>query len=711
MTTHKPSGWNTWDFRGFNRLVHLDRGRVRLTVAYAVWDEEVPPPAPDSKRIGRLYDRFRWQDARRLGPHGVLGLPAELTFTAGRVPYRAVATDEADTLVLDVRPLEATRQRIVFLLLAPQDAALRAIGPQEARFAGYRVRLEGADWPRHYFLNLPQPYAVGQPGGAATLRVTPGSRRRPTHPRRASAAPVDSTPAGLRGEGALAEAPEALVRAVAWNTLYDSRRALVVSPVSRDWCADWAGPIVFCWDTYLAAAMIAPASPELARLNFEAVSTAIDELGFVPNYYMSHGAVSLDRSMPPIGAYLVWKTLGTAPDDAWLARTYRRLHRWHRFWQRHRTGPHGLLAWGSNAEPEYNFPQLVPYNPTLRHSAPAARWESGLDNSPMYDDVPFNPRTHTLELDDVGLNSYYALDCEALAGLAERLGRTRDAAALRREYETMKQRVNALLWDERHGIYCNRHWDGRLSRRWSPTSFFPLIAGVAPRERAERLVHEHLLNEHEFWGRYVLPSIARCDPAYRDNDYWRGRIWGPFNFLVAEGLRRYRFDDIAAELARRGLEMFLHNWRADGGIYENYNAETGAGGDVWNAARLYHWGALLALVAMQELADVEPAGFLRFGSVRFPAAGLTSVQVGGAIYDVHLDDELHVRRAGQPFLECDRRAIVRLPLHAPPQTPLEITATGHGRLVWHAAPAPAPPARINGVQLVQPEGIPPVYAW
>src|SRR3972149_7276233 len=119
------------------------------------------------------------------------------------------------------------------------------------------------------------------------------------------------------------------------------------------------------------------------------------------------------------------------------------------------------------------------------------------------------------------------------------------------------------------------------------------------------MARARLLNDGEFWGQYVIPAIARSDPAFGDNDYWRGRIWGPFNFLVAEGLRRYRLDDTAAELARKGLEMFMHNWRTDGGVHPNHNAVTGQGGDVWNAARLYHWGGLMAFIAVQEFVDIE----------------------------------------------------------------------------------------------------------
>jgi hypothetical protein len=495
-----------------------------------------------------------------------------------------------------------------------------------------------------------------------------------------------------------------MIQAVAWNTLYDSRRRLLCSPVSRDWCADWRGVIVFCWDTFFAGLMASPHSPELARANFEAALAAVDELGFVPNYYMAHGATSRDRSQPPIGAYAIWKTQAAAPDREWLAGVYPRLRRWIEWFASNRNGNGtGLLAWGSNAEPVYEFPQLVPYNPTLRHSDRAAKWESGLDNSPMYDDVPFDTAACTLGLDDVGLSSYVAAEYESLARIADALGLAADAARHRAEHAALAERINNLLWDEAKGIYCNRHRDGRLSDRWSPTSFFPMIAGVATRGRAERLVREHLLNEREFWGEYVIPSIARSDPASGDNDYWRGRIWGPFNFLVAEGLRRYRFDDAAAELAQRGLAMFLRNWRDDGAIYENYNAQTGAGGDVWNAARLYHWGGLLAWVAMSELIDIEPQGVLRFGSLRFPDASVEGFRAGGSSYDVAIGDVLRVTRDGAPMIECSTRAIVRIPLDPAADGPIHVSATGSGRITLRGAAAGhVRELRLNDAQAISP---------
>ena len=90
---HRPTGWNTWDFRGFNRFVYLRDGRTEITLQMAIWDEDVPPPAPDSRQIGKLYSTFRWTDVVRLGPHAPLGLPAELDFKAGATAYRLSSPD------------------------------------------------------------------------------------------------------------------------------------------------------------------------------------------------------------------------------------------------------------------------------------------------------------------------------------------------------------------------------------------------------------------------------------------------------------------------------------------------------------------------------------------------------------------------------------------------------------------------------------------
>jgi hypothetical protein len=115
------------------------------------------------------------------------------------------------------------------------------------------------------------------------------------------------------------------------------------------------------------------------------------------------------------------------------------------------------------------------------------------------------------------------------------------------------------------------------------------------------MLNEHLFNEREFWGTYALPSIARNDPAFPEQSYWRGRIWAPMNFLVYQGLRFQRLESAAARLAEKSASLLLKEWRLHGHVCEHYEADLGVGetaAGAHSADRFYHWGGLLGLIAL-----------------------------------------------------------------------------------------------------------------
>jgi hypothetical protein len=114
------------------------------------------------------------------------------------------------------------------------------------------------------------------------------------------------------------------------------------------------------------------------------------------------------------------------------------------------------------------------------------------------------------------------------------------------------------------------------------------------------MVREHYFNPQEFHGEWVMPSIARNVPGFEAQEYWRGRIWGPMNFLVYLGLRNYDLAPARTDLAERSLKLLLKSWQSDHAIYENYNANTGAGNDVRSSDAYYHWGALLGVISLME---------------------------------------------------------------------------------------------------------------
>jgi putative isomerase len=79
-------------------------------------------------------------------------------------------------------------------------------------------------------------------------------------------------------------------------------------------------------------------------------------------------------------------------------------------------------------------------------------------------------------------------------------------------------------------------------------------------KQADRIINGHFYNPDEFWGDYILQSIAFNDPAYKASDYWRGRVWGPMNFLVYLGLRNYKLENARKDLVAKSKELFIRQW-------------------------------------------------------------------------------------------------------------------------------------------------------
>jgi hypothetical protein len=101
-----------------------------------------------------------------------------------------------------------------------------------------------------------------------------------------------------------------------------------------------------------------------------------------------------------------------------------------------------------------------------------------------------------------------------------------------------------------------------------------------------------------------VPSLARADAAFADQDYWRGRAWAPQAFLVYLGLARYphlpALAAARADLAAMGADVFLGEWEQFGHVGENYNAYTGITQDSGDADPFYAWGGLWGLPALLE---------------------------------------------------------------------------------------------------------------
>ena len=405
------------------------------------------------------------------------------------------------------------------------------------------------------------------------------------------------------GYGDLAESFKAMQNILAWNTIYDAPNNRVITPVSRRWNQNAGGLILFEWDTYFASFMLSLFNKELAYANAIEITKTIMPNGLLPNFQKANNYkgvnayTSWDRTEPPIGSLVIWNIYKKYKEKWFLEEVYDELLAWNRWMYKNRANQI-YLSWGSDwIEQEGKEKIDKKYGSTARRNAIL---ESGLDNSPMYDSARFNKTTHTLELADVGLISLYIEECQSLIEISKVIGKTADVKELE---SRAKQFTSALqtLWSDKAGIYLNKYTNtDSFSYRLSPTNFYPLLAKACTPKQAERMIKEHFYNPNEFYGEYIMPSIARNDPAFKDNYYWRGRIWGPMNFLVYLGMTNYDLKDARTELINKSKNLLMKNWKENGGVYENYNATDGKGYDVGSSDGFYHWGALLTFMEFIE---------------------------------------------------------------------------------------------------------------
>lgn len=248
-------------------------------------------------------------------------------------------------------------------------------------------------------------------------------------------------------------------------------------------------------------------------------------------------------------------------------------------------------------------------------------WESGLDNSPPYLDagkrvkMSYKPKYERLDLlhvaprnrptnkdydlfvylleqmrnvnwdqrrylqnaplqvQDVLFNSILCRADRDLAAIASILNENPLEATS--WYEQTKRAINDTCWDERDGTYYSfDRVAGRLLKDDTIAGFHTLYGEAATDERAERLIHEHLLDPEAYWpdGGYPIPTTAMNSPWFNPENYWLGPVWVNTNWMVLHGLRTYGREELAESISHITLELVEKS-----GYREYYNPMTGEG--------------------------------------------------------------------------------------------------------------------------------------
>jgi len=467
-------------------------------------------------------------------------------------------------------------------------------------------------------------------------------------------------------DGLYQGAAKSITNNLFWSLLYQPGKHRIYSPLGRSPLlsspeenqGNWK---IFEWNSFFSALEV---SIESFKQSGEIIASVLETQypnGNIPNW-RSRFSGTPDRSQPPIGSYVVLKLFQKNGDIELLEYAYPFLKQWHSFWlakkengQARRDGNgDGLLEWGSDIN-------LVSENDTLGNNETGgelrAKLESGQEDLPSWDGVGYSDRSETLVMNCLDLNCLYTLDAWCLSQIANILDIREDYETFLREYEFMKQRVDEYFWDEKEGFYFDRYWNGMFSTRKAASNFYPLLARIPDEKKAMRMMR-HLLNDSEFWGDYVIPTISRDDPTFKRNQQsWRGTISPPTNYLVYQGLKAYGFDTYASEFAKKSVFIFMRSWENFQLSPENYDSRTGEA-----AGRRYlSWGPLFSLIAVEEYLDITPWDGFRFGMIDPERRGrLSRISIQERHYDLEISrKKMSLLEEGKTILEANGGAVFR----------------------------------------------------
>jgi alpha,alpha-trehalase len=342
----------------------------------------------------------------------------------------------------------------------------------------------------------------------------------------------------------------------------------------------------FSWDSCFHAIIwrwIDPqqAQEELLSLASRQVKDGPDA-GMIPhcNYWRNDGGwlwSQPERSSithPPLFAVAANLVFAHSHDREFLAEIYEKVKSYHNWFDRRRDPDNdGLVCiihpWeaGGDAPPRWDsFLGLDTYTP---EAGRAARIQMVAELVRHNYDPVLLAEYGGFHVESLEINGIRAADMEAMAKIAETLGKPEDSASWLARAERVREGFRSRMIVDSLP-YDLAGLDEKPILQANAGQFVTLFGGLPTSEQAEQLVLQ--LQKANFWTSFPVTNTPTDSPSYAPEHYWRGNVWPCLNWLIYQGLRRYGYHDLADELASRSFALLKQS-----GFWEYYHPETGQG--------------------------------------------------------------------------------------------------------------------------------------
>lgn len=338
---------------------------------------------------------------------------------------------------------------------------------------------------------------------------------------------------------------------------------------------------MYGWDSYfILVGLMRDGRVELAKDMTDNFLYEVAHYGKVLN---ANRTYYLTRSQPPFLSEMTLAVYDRTRDRSWLAHAAPLLERYYAYWT---TGPHAIPGLGLSRyydSGEGPAPEVlagerdalgISHYGRIRIALGLSKLsrdfykndrsmrESGFDPSERFG--PFN--SQVLRLAPVCLNTLlYRMELD-LARVHDELG-DGGAARWRARASARAGRINALLWDERDGLYYDYDFVAGERRRYPfVTTFYPLWAGLADKTQAAR-VRENL-------KRFERPGGLRTSEKKTGMQWDAPYGWAPMQLIAVEGLRRYGYGADADRVSVNWLSLVMQEFEKHHAIVEKYDVET-----------------------------------------------------------------------------------------------------------------------------------------